>query len=76
MVALAEVDTLDSDAVANAVGDRVGALEARVAEPMTLRGAGVTPGGYLVALDDLLTVMQVELSWLREFAGSPRSDQR
>ena len=51
VVALAEVDTLGSDAAANAVDDRVGAMEARAAEIMALRDAGVTPGGYLVALD-------------------------
>ena len=75
VVALAEVDTLGSDAAANAVDDRVGALEARAAEMMALRDAGVTPGGYLVALDYLLATMQAELSWLREFAGSVRSGQ-
>jgi hypothetical protein len=51
VVALAEVDTLYTDAAANAVDDRVGAMEARAAEIMALRDAGVTPGGYLVALD-------------------------
>jgi DNA-binding PadR family transcriptional regulator len=75
VVALAEVDTLGSDAAANAVVDRVGALEARAAEIMALRDAGVTPGGYLVALDYLLATMQAELSWLREFASSVRSGQ-
>src|ERR1700722_566725 len=75
VVALAEVDTLGSDAAANAVDDRVGALEARAAEIMALRDAGVTPGGYLVALDYLLATMQAELSWLREFASSLRSGQ-
>jgi DNA-binding PadR family transcriptional regulator len=75
VVALAEVDTLDSDAAANAVDDRVGALEARAAEIMALRDAGVTPDAYLVALDYLLAMMQTELSWLREFAGSLRSGQ-
>ena len=75
VVALAEVDTLGSDAAANAVDDRVGALEARAAEIMALRDAGVTPGGYLVALDYLLAMMQTELSWLREFASSLRSGQ-
>jgi hypothetical protein len=71
----AEVDTLDSDAAANAVDDRVGALEARAAEIMALRDVGVTPDAYLVALDYLLAMMQTELSWLREFAGSLRSGQ-
>jgi DNA-binding PadR family transcriptional regulator len=75
VVALAEVDTLGSDAAANAVDDRVGALEARAAEIMALRHAGVTPGGYLVALDYLLATMQAELLWLREFASSLRSGQ-
>ena len=73
--ALAAVDTLGSDAAANAVEDRVGAMEARAAEIMALRDAGVTPGGYLVALDYLLATMQAELSWLREFASSLRSGQ-
>ena len=75
VVALAEVDTLGSDAAANAVDDRVGAMEARAAEIMALRDAGVTPGGYLVALDYLLATMQGELLWLREFASSLRSGQ-
>jgi DNA-binding PadR family transcriptional regulator len=75
VVALAEVDTLGGDAAANAVDDRVGALEARAAEIMALRDAGVTPDGYLVALDYLLAIMQAELSWLRGFAGSVRSGQ-
>jgi DNA-binding PadR family transcriptional regulator len=69
LVALAEVDILGSAAAANAVDDRVGALEARVAEIMALSDAGVTPGGYLAALDYLLATMRAELSWLREFAS-------
>jgi DNA-binding PadR family transcriptional regulator len=73
VVALAEIDNLDRDAAANAVDDRVGALEARSAEIMALRDAGVTPGRYLVAFDYLLAMMQAELSWLRGFAGSMRS---
>jgi DNA-binding PadR family transcriptional regulator len=75
VVALAEVDTLGGDAAASAVDDRVGAMEARAAEIMALRDAGVTPGGYLVALDYLLATMQAELLWLREFASSLRSGQ-
>jgi DNA-binding PadR family transcriptional regulator len=75
VVALAEVDALGIDAAANAVDDRVGALETRAAEIMALRDAGVTPGGYLVALDYLLATIQAELSWLREFASSLRSGQ-
>jgi len=75
VVALAEVDTLGSDAAASAVGDRVGAMEARAAEIMALRDSGITPGGYLVALDYLLATMQAELSWLREFASALRSGQ-
>ena len=75
VVALAEVNTLGGDSAANAVDDRVGALEARAAEIMALRDAGVTPGGYLVALDYLLAMMQAELAWLREFASSLRSGQ-
>src|ERR1700730_15302442 len=75
VVALAEIDTLAEDAAANAVDDRVGALEARTAEIMALRDAAVTPGGYLVAFDYLLATMQAELSWLRGFAGSMRSGQ-
>jgi hypothetical protein len=61
--------------VANAVDDRVGAMEARAAEIMALRDAGVTLGGYLVALDCLLAMVRAELSWLREFADSLRSGQ-
>ena len=67
-VALAEIDTLDAGASANAVDDRVGALEARVAELMALRDASVTPAGYLVAFDYLLATTQAELSWLHGFA--------
>jgi DNA-binding PadR family transcriptional regulator len=74
-VALAEIDTLGADAAADALDDRVGALEARVAEIMALRDAGVTPAGYLVAFDYLLATMQAELSWLRGFAGELRADQ-
>ncbi len=73
-VALVEIDTLDADVAASAVDDRVGALEARVAEMMALRDAGVTPTGYLVAFDYLLSTMRAELSWLRGFAGSMRAD--
>jgi hypothetical protein len=40
---------------------------------MALRDAGVTPDGYLVALDYLLTMMQTELSRLCEFASSLQS---
>src|SRR6201996_9424625 len=75
VVALAEVDTLGGDAAANLVDDRVGAMEARAAEMMALRDAGVTPGGYLVALDYLLATMQAELLWLHEFASSLRSGE-
>jgi DNA-binding PadR family transcriptional regulator len=75
VVALAEVDTLGSDAAANAVDDRIGAMEARAAEIMALRDAGVTPGGCLVALDYLLATVQAELLWLRKFASSLRSGQ-
>ncbi len=42
---------------------------------MALRDAGVTPGGYLIALDYLLATMQAELSSLRDFASSVRSGQ-
>lgn len=73
VVALAEVDILGSDAAANAVDDRVGAMEARAAEITALRDASVTPGGNLAALDYLLQATQAEISWLREFAGSLRS---
>ena len=72
-VALAEIDTLEDDAAADAVEDRVGALEARAAEIMALRDAGVTPAGYLLAFDYLLATMQAELFWLRGFAESMRS---
>ncbi len=76
--ALAEIDTLDRDAAGNAVDDRVGALEARAAEMMALRGANVTPAtpaAYQLALDYLLATMQAEISWLQGFASSLRSDQ-
>jgi DNA-binding PadR family transcriptional regulator len=73
VVALAEIDTLDLDTAADAVDDRIGALEARVAEIMAVRDNGVTPAAYLVALDYLLATMQTELSWLRQFAISLRS---
>jgi DNA-binding PadR family transcriptional regulator len=75
VVALAEIETLGKDAAADAVDERVGALEARAAEIMALRGAGVVPAAYLVALDYLLATMQNELSWLRGFAESLRSGQ-
>jgi hypothetical protein len=74
-VTLAEADTLGGDAAANAVDDRVGALKVRAAEIMGLRDAGVTPGGYLAALDYLLATVQAELSRLREFASSLRPGQ-
>lgn len=67
-VALAEIDTLGAEVAANAIDDRVGALEARVAELMALRDASVTPAGYLVAFDYLLATTQAELSWLHGFA--------
>jgi DNA-binding PadR family transcriptional regulator len=72
-VALAEMDILDDDAAADAVDDRVGALEARTAEIMALRDAGVTPAGSLRAFDYLLAMMRAELTWLRSFVGSMRS---
>ncbi|WIM89841.1 PadR family transcriptional regulator [Candidatus Mycobacterium wuenschmannii] len=72
-VALAEIDTLDADAAANAVDERVGALEARAAEIVALHDASVTPAGYLVAFDYLLATTRAELAWLRAFAGSRRS---
>lgn len=72
-VALAEIDTLDDDAAADAVADRAGALESRVAEITALRDAGVTPAGYLVAFDYLLAITRAELAWLRGFADSMRS---
>jgi DNA-binding PadR family transcriptional regulator len=75
-VALAEIDTLGEDAAANAVDDRVGALEARAAEIMALRDAGVTPAGYLVAFDYLLATTHAELSWLHDFANSMRRRPR
>ncbi|MGH3579141.1 MAG: hypothetical protein ACRDU0_16505, partial [Mycobacterium sp.] len=67
------IDTLELGTAASAVDDRVGALEARAAEIMALRDAGVTPAAYLVALDYLLTMTQTEVSWLRGFASSLRS---
>jgi DNA-binding PadR family transcriptional regulator len=75
VVALAEIDTVDPDTAANAVDDRVGALEAHIAEIAALREAGVTPASYRLALDYLLTTMKTQLSWLREFAPSLRSGQ-
>jgi DNA-binding PadR family transcriptional regulator len=81
VAALAEIDTLDREAAANAVGDRVGALEARAAEMIALRGGGVTPAtpatpaGHQLALDYLLATMQAEISWLQGFASTLRSDQ-
>jgi DNA-binding PadR family transcriptional regulator len=74
-VALAEIDTLGEDAAADAVDDRVGALEARAAETMALRDANVTPTGYLLAFDYLLATTQAELTWLRGLAGAMRSGQ-
>jgi DNA-binding PadR family transcriptional regulator len=74
-VALAEIDTLGADAAANAIDDRVGALEARVAEIMALRDASVTPAGYLVAFDYLLATTQAELSWLHGFARRQQANE-
>jgi len=74
-VALAEIDTLGAEVAANAVDDRVGALEARVAELMALRDAGVTPAGYLVAFDYLLAITQAELSWLHGFARRQQTNE-
>jgi DNA-binding PadR family transcriptional regulator len=51
VVALAEIDTLDNNVAANAVDERVGALEARAAEIMALRDTGVTRAAHLVVLD-------------------------
>jgi DNA-binding PadR family transcriptional regulator len=75
VAALAEIDTLDSDVAANAIDERVGALEARAAEITALRGAGDARAAYVVALDYLLAAIHHELSWLREFTGSLRSGQ-
>jgi DNA-binding PadR family transcriptional regulator len=75
VVALAEIDTVDLDTAAHAVDDRVGALEAGVAEIMTLRDSAVMPGAYLTALDYLLATMQAQLVWLQAFATSLRSDR-
>ncbi|GBE64287.1 PadR family transcriptional regulator [Mycobacterium sp. MFM001] len=77
VAALAAIDTLDQDAAASAVGDRIGALEARAAEVMALRDAGVTPAtGYRVAFDYVLAAIRAELSWLRGFADSLRTRSR
>jgi DNA-binding PadR family transcriptional regulator len=73
VVALAEIDAVDPDTAANAVDDRIGVLEARVAETTALRDSGVTPAAYPVALDYLLTTMQAQLKWLQRFADSLRS---
>jgi DNA-binding PadR family transcriptional regulator len=75
-VGLAQIDTLTGDVAADAIDDRVGALEARAAEIMALRDASVTPAGYLLAFEYLLATMQAELSWLRSFADSMRSGGR
>jgi len=74
-VALAEIDTLGAGAAANAVDDRVGALEARVAELMALRDASVTPAAYLVAFDYLLATTRAELSWLHGFARRQQTNE-
>jgi len=75
VAALAEIDALDNEVAANAIDERVGALEARAAEITALRGAEVARAAYLVALDYLLAAIHHELSWLREFTGSLRSGQ-
>jgi len=72
-VAPREVDILGGDAAAAAVDDRIGVLKARAAEITAFRDASVTPDGYLVAFDYLLTTMQAELTWRQGFAGSVRS---
>jgi DNA-binding PadR family transcriptional regulator len=74
-VALAEIDTLGADVAANAIDDRVGALDARVAELMALRDASVTPAGYLVAFDYLLATTRAELSWLHGFARRHQTNE-
>jgi DNA-binding PadR family transcriptional regulator len=73
VAALAAIDSLDLDAAASAVDERVAALEARAAEITALRDAGVTSAaGYRVAFDYVLAAMRAELSWLRGFADSLR----
>jgi len=57
------------------VDERVGALEARVAELMALRDASVTPAGYLVAFDYLLATTRAELSWLHGFARRHQTNE-
>lgn len=74
VAALAHIGTLDTGTAADAVDDRVGALEARTAEIVALHEAGVTSAaGYAAAFDYLLASLQAELSWLRRFATSLRS---
>lgn len=74
VAALAEIDTLDLEAAANAVDDRVGAMEARAAEIMALRDGGVAPASaYQLAFDYLLATVEAEVAWLRGLAESLRS---
>jgi hypothetical protein len=66
--------TLDADTAANAVEDRVGALEARAAEIMALQKVGATAtAACAAACHYLLAALQAEVSRLEGFATVSRS---
>jgi DNA-binding PadR family transcriptional regulator len=73
VVALAEIHNLGLDTALEAVRRRISALDARVAEMLTLRDAGTAPTAHLIALDFLLATTQAQLTWLRELVDSLRS---
>lgn len=70
VTALAEIHHLDTDTAAEAVTNRVAALEADVAEMTALRDADAASKVNVVALDYLLAITQAQVTWLREFAGA------
>ncbi|HZU47032.1 MAG TPA: PadR family transcriptional regulator [Mycobacterium sp.] len=73
VTALAEIHHLDADTAADALTSRVAALEADVAEMMALRDANAASRVNVAALDYVLATTQVQVTWLREFAGSLKS---
>ena len=75
VVALAEIHNLDLDTAVAAVGSRIAALEDNVAELRALKQVSTAPGIYLVALDYLLATTKAQVTWLREFVDSLRSER-
>lgn len=73
VAALAEIHNLDLETARAAVSDRIEALDASVAELLTLRDASTAAPIHLVALDYLVTTTQANVDWLRRFVGSLES---